>query len=99
MIPSVYIADGLQLVARYQFANADGNDGLRVQSRYERLAPELTDGGRGDQYQAGYLGLNYYLYGHKLKLMTGIEYASMQGEADGGDYEGWTWFTGVRMFF
>ena len=99
LIPSVYLFDGLQLVARYQFASADGNDGLRVQSRYERLAPTLTDGGRGDEYQAGYVGLNYYLYGHKLKLMTGVEYASMNGEADGGDYDGWTWFTGVRMFF
>lgn len=96
--PSVYVADSLQLVVRYQYASGD-NDGLRLQSRYERLASELTDGGRGDEYQAVYMGLNYYLYGHKLKLMGGVEYNTMSGGGDGGDYDGWTTLVGLRMFF
>lgn len=99
VIPSVYIADGVQLVARYQFANSSGHDGLRLQSRYERLASDLTDGGRGDQYQAIYLGVNYYLYGHKLKLMAGAEYHTMSGGGDGGDFDGITGLVGLRMFF
>ncbi len=99
LTPSYYISDGLQLVARYQYANGD-NDGLRLQSRYERLAPELTDGGRGENYHALYLGLNYYLYGHKLKLMTGAEYHHMDnGNDGGGEFDGWTGWAGVRMFF
>lgn len=98
VIPAVYIADRLQLVMRYQFASAD-NDGLRLQSRYERLAPDLTDGGRGDQYQAAYVGLNYYLYGHKLKLMAGTEYCDMSGGGDGGDFSGWTTLVGMRLSF
>ncbi|WP_009959906.1 porin [Verrucomicrobium spinosum] len=98
VIPSYFIADGLQLVARYQYASGD-NDGLRLQSRYERLASDLTDGGRGDEYQAVYLGLNYYLYGHKLKLMAGTEYHNMSGGGDGGDFDGWTTLVGLRMFF
>lgn len=99
LTPSYYISDGLQLVARYQYANGD-NDGLRLQSRYERLAPQLTDGGRGENYHAFYLGLNYYLYGHKLKLMTGAEYHNMDnGNDGGGEFDGWTGWAGVRMFF
>ncbi len=99
VIPSYYIAPSLQLVGRYQFANSSGQDGLRLQSRYERLASELTDGGRGDQYQAVYVGLNYYLYGHKLKLMAGAEYHTMAGGGDGGDFDGITGLIGLRMFF
>lgn len=103
LIPSVYLTDGLQLVGRYQYANGD-NDGLRLQSRYERLtAPPvgtLTDGGRGENYHAFYLGLNYYLYGHKLKLMAGAEYHTMDNGNDaGGKFDGITGIAGVRMFF
>jgi phosphate-selective porin OprO/OprP len=98
IIPAVFIADSLQLVFRYQYAHGD-NDGVRLQSRYERLAPELTDGGRGEEYQAAYVGLNYYLYGHKLKLMAGAEYHNMDGGGDGGDFDGWTGLVGLRMFF
>lgn len=99
IIPAVFLVeDRLQLVMRYQFASAD-NDGLRLQSRYERLAPDLTDGGRGDQYQAAYVGLNYYLYGHKLKFMAGTEYHDMSGGGDGGDFSGWTTLVGMRLSF
>ncbi len=98
VIPSFYILDGLQFVTRYQFGSGS-NDGLPLQSRYERLSPHVTDGGRGDQYQAVYLGLNYYLYGHKLKLMAGTEFWDMNGGGDGGDYSGWTTLVGLRMFF
>lgn len=103
LIPSYYLTDGLQLVARYQYAHGD-NDGLRLQSRYERLtAPPvgtLTDGGRGENYHAFYLGLNYYLYGHKLKLMAGAEYHTMDNGNDaGGKFDGITGLAGVRMFF
>ncbi len=107
LTPSYYITTGLQAVMRYQYANGD-NDGLRLQSRYERLAPAykpgtpdgLRDGGRGENYHALYLGLNYYLYGHKLKLMGGIEYHDMDnGNDTGGAFEGWTASAGMRVFF
>lgn len=102
-MPSVYLTGGLQLVGRYQYAHGD-NDGIRLQSRYERLtAPPvgtLTDGGRGENYHAFYLGLNYYLYGHKLKLMAGAEYHTMDNGNDaGGKFDGVTGVAGVRMFF
>ncbi|MCB1224734.1 MAG: hypothetical protein KDK99_02875 [Verrucomicrobiales bacterium] len=91
------IEDKLQAVLRYQFAHGD-NDGLRLQSRYERLAPTLIDGGRGTTYNAVYGGLNWLIYGHKLKLMTGVEYHHMEGGSD-GSFDDWTWSAAFRMFF
>ena len=97
LLPAYEISDKLQLVARYTYASSDG-DGLRAQKRYERKAT-LTDSGYGEDYQSYYLGLNYYINDHKLKLMTGIEYADMDGGSDGGDYSGWTLFSGLRLYF
>lgn len=98
IIPAYNITKQLQVVGRYQYAHGD-NDGLRVQTRYERLAPALTDGGRGENYHAAYLGLNYYIYGHKMKIMAGTEYHQMDGGGDGGDFDGFTTSVGFRMFF
>ena len=89
----------LQLVGRYTFSVGDGADSVIAQPRYERAAPELTGGGRGDQYQAGYVGLQYFIHGDKLKLLGGIEYAKLNGGGNGGDYDGWTALTGIRFSF
>ena len=89
----------LQLVGRYSFSTGDGPDAVIAQSRYERLAPELTGGGRGETYNAGYLGLQYFIYGDKLKLMAGAELASVDGGGNGGDFDGVTYLTGLRFSF
>ena len=104
IIPTYSVTERLQLVTRYQWVRSDHNNGVTLQNRYDRLAPELvSQSGKaiaGNEYQAAYLGLNYYIYGQKLKLMTGIEYAKMQDAAnDGGEYDGWTWTSGLRLFF
>lgn len=92
------ITEKLQLVCRYHYAGSS-DDGLRAQSRYEREV-DINDGGRGDEYHSIYLGLNYYLNEHKLKLMTGVEYANMNDkEGDGGDFDGFTWFAGLRLYY
>jgi len=89
-------ADPLQLALRYQYAYSSDENGLHLQRRYEE---EVTVG-EGNQYQALYAGLNYYLYGQKLKFMLGGEYARMKDDADdGGEYRGWTWFGAVRLYF
>lgn len=94
------IKDKLQLVARYSFSTGDGADSIQGQSRYERRAPELTGSGRGDQYNAIYGGIQYFIYGQKLKFLAGAEYASLDGGSDGdGDFDGWTFLTGVRLVF
>ena len=103
IIPSYYIAEGLQLVGRLQVASSSEPDDLRVPSRYERLAIKghdskgkvINDDEYGNTYTSVYAGLNYYLYGHKLKVMTGVEY-SMLG---GGAYDGYTLMSGLRMSF
>jgi phosphate-selective porin OprO/OprP len=96
IIPSYFIADGLQVVGRLQIATSEDGDGLQVPSRYERLAYGATgDDEKGNTYVSTYLGLNYYIYGHKLKLMNGIEYSDMGG----GDYDGYTLMSGLRFSF
>jgi phosphate-selective porin OprO and OprP len=92
VIPSYFIAEGLQLVGRLQLANGDGRDSIRVSSRYERL--ENSDS-RGNTYASAYLGLNYYMYGHKLKLMNGIE----RSHLGGGEFDGYTFMSGLRFNF
>jgi hypothetical protein len=88
--------DPLQLVVRYQFASSSRDNALTLQRRYEQEVAE----GAGNSYQALYSGLNYYLYGQRLKLMFGAEYARMVDDADdGGDYLGWTLYSAVRLYF
>ncbi len=92
IIPSYFIADGLQLVGRIQLASSSEPNGLSLQSRYE--AVPSTDR-TGDGYASAYAGINYYLYGHKLKIMNGIEYSHLGG----GDYDGYTFLSGIRFAF
>jgi len=87
--PGWFITDTTQLVARYQLAVSDDENGLRAQRRYERPAGMTT----GDRYQAAYLGLNRYIAGHRLKLMSGVEYSTLGGE------DCWTASVAVRLFW
>jgi len=95
IMPWFKITDKLQVVGRYTYIASDENNGVRF-SRYE----SVMTSGRGNEYNELYAGLNYYLYGHKLKVQTGLTYTWMNDEAnDGGQYEGWTWTTGLRVSF
>ena len=87
------LTDAVQLVGRYTYVDSDDLNGVRF-ARYES---ELVDG-RGDEYCEISLGMNYYLYGDKLKLQSGLQYASMNDRAgDAGAYSGWAWTTGFRI--
>jgi phosphate-selective porin OprO/OprP len=87
--PSYFINNELQLVARYQAALSDSAHGLQPQRRYEKEVGFAA----GELYQAGYLGLNYYIAKHRLKLMTGLEYAAMDSQ------EAWTASAMLRFYF
>jgi phosphate-selective porin OprO/OprP len=87
--PGWFLTDTTQLVARYQLSASDDERGLRAQKRYERAAGMTA----GDLYQAAYLGLNRYIVGHRLKLMSGVEYATLGGE------DCWTASVAVRLFW
>lgn len=87
--PTYFINHYWQVASRYQLALSDNAEGLRPQRRYEREV-DMPD---GDLYQAVYLGLDHYIAKHRLKLMTGLEYATMNGE------HAWTASTMFRFYF
>lgn len=89
IMPGYFLTDDMQLVARYQVAVSRDEKGLTGQRRYERAAGLPP----GDFYQAAYFGVNYYIAKHRLKLLTGIEYATLGGE------NVWTASTAIRFFF
>lgn len=92
-MPFVNITDKLQAVGRYTHLQSDDRNGVRLATYESRVVS-----GRGDQYNEGYLGANYYFYGHKLKLQTGLQWADMNDSAnDGGAYSGTSWTTGLRV--
>jgi phosphate-selective porin OprO and OprP len=93
IMPSYEITEKLQGVLRYTYVNSDGDNGIRL-GRYENRVTL----GNGDDYNEFYAGLNYYLYGHKLKLQAGVQYTIMEDAAnDGGAFEGWGVTTGLRI--
>jgi phosphate-selective porin OprO and OprP len=95
-MPSMYFNESrtFQGVFRYTYLDSEGNNGIRF-ARYEN---RLIGSARGDEYNEFYAGLNWYLYGHKLKFQTGVQYSMMEDEAnDGGEYDGWGVTTGVRV--
>jgi phosphate-selective porin OprO/OprP len=93
LMPSFKLTPALQAVARFTWVASRDPNGVRF-ARYENQVVS----GRGDAYGEVYLGLNWYLYGHKLKLQTGAQYADMRDRAgDGGAYSGWAWTSGLRI--
>ncbi len=97
LMPSYYLneAKTFQGVFRYTYIDSANNNGIRF-ARYENSI--VGSKARGDEYQEFYAGVNYYLYGHKLKFQTGVQYASMEDRpGDGGKYSGWGVTTGIRV--
>ena len=92
-MPFFNVTDKLQVVGRYTFIDSDDANGVRLTTYESRIVP-----GRGDQYQELYAGANYYFYGHRLKLQSGLQFADMKDRAgDGGVYSGVSWTTGLRV--
>ena len=92
--PYVNVTPKFQIVGRYTFIESDGRNGVRL-GTYEN---RIVTSGRGDEYSEAYLGANYYFYGHRLKLQTGLHFGEMTDVAnDGGAYSGTSWVTGLRV--
>ncbi len=92
--------DKLQLALRYHYASSSDDYGLKFSKRYEQKVAI----GEGDAYNAYYLGLNYYIYQQKLKLMTGVEYFDMANVTTGEgtateNVSGWNFISGIRLYF
>lgn len=92
-MPFVNITRRVQAVGRYTHIGADGPNAIRPGTYESRLAP-----GRGDEYNELYAGANYYVFGHRLKIQSGLQWADMDDAAgDGGEYHGVSWTTGLRV--
>jgi phosphate-selective porin OprO/OprP len=92
-MPFVNVTDKLQFVGRYTFIESDQPNGVLLATYESRVVR-----GRGDMYNELYGGANYYFYGHKLKLQSGVQFADMNDRAnDGGAYSGVSWTTGLRI--
>ena len=92
-MPFFNLTSRFQVVGRHTYLSSESANGVRL-ARYEN---RVTDG-RGDRYNEFYVGVNYYFYGHKLKLQSGLQFADMKDSAaDGGAYSGVAWTTGLRV--
>ncbi len=95
LMPFYNVSERTQLVARYTRVASDDDNGVRL-NRYESSAVS----GRGDEYDEYHLGVNLYFYGHRLKWQNGIQYTRMEDDADdGGEYDGWGWISGLRLYW
>ena len=93
LMPYFNATSKLQFVYRFTFVDSDGNNGVALPTYESRVVR-----GSGNEYNESYLGVNYYFYGHRLKLQSGVAFADMQDRAnDGGAYSGTSWVTGLRI--
>ncbi len=95
--------DRLKLVLRYQYEGSDNPKGIRLNSRYARLAEARdssvdVNSGRGDDHHSLYAGLNYYFCGENLKLISGIQHDDLSSEGK-TQFQGWTLGTSLRIWF
>jgi phosphate-selective porin OprO/OprP len=80
-------------VTRYTFVSSDDPRGVQLPTYENRIVSS-----RGDSFNEWYAGTNYYVYGHRLKLQSGVQYDDMDDAAAGVDtYAGWAWTTGLRV--
>jgi phosphate-selective porin OprO/OprP len=92
-MPFVNVTPKFQIVGRHTYLKSENPNGVML-ANYENRAVA----GRGDRYNEGYIGANYYFYGHKLKLQSGLQFGDMNDRAnDGGAYSGVSWTTGLRV--
>jgi hypothetical protein len=98
LMPSYYIIPkSLELILRYQLGLGSEDNAITTLNRQESTVGKFT----GDTYNAVYLGLNYYLYGQKLKLMLAEQFADLSGGGTGPTvgYTGATTLVGLRMYW
>jgi hypothetical protein len=100
VMPWFWIApEKLQAVFQYSFSGSDEASGIRANARYLAASQNIAsvNSGRGDGLHTVYLGLNHHFCGDNLKLMGGIEYASL--ETPGGNVRALTYSIAARVFF
>lgn len=100
VLPTYDLTDRLELVGRYAFQFSAEDEGIRTTSRYFRREARTgadVEGGRGDSHHSLYGGLNYYICGDNMKIMTGVEWETL--DTPDGDADGVTLWLAYRMYF
>jgi phosphate-selective porin OprO/OprP len=87
IMPFYDLNDTFQIATSYTHIESDGKD-ISV-TRYAKD----TATGKTESADEFYLGLNTYLYGHKLKWQNGFSYTM----TDDDEYEGLTFTSGIRI--
>jgi phosphate-selective porin OprO/OprP len=91
LMPYYNATDKLQFVTRYTTVQSENAGGIALPTYENRVVSR-----RGDGYNEWYLGANYYIYGHRLKVQTGVDYADLDNRT-APMYAGWGWTTGLRV--
>ncbi|MEM9479435.1 MAG: hypothetical protein AAGA58_07265 [Verrucomicrobiota bacterium] len=96
------IDEKLKFLFRYQYQASDRSEGIRLDTRYARIAEAngIADinGGRGDEHHSVYFGLNWYFDGENKKVVFGTKYDDISTNGD-TVYRGWTTGVGLRIHF
>ena len=92
LMPFYDITDRTQVVFRYTYLKSSSGDSIRL-SKYEK---DLF-GIKGNEASEMFLGVNHFLYGHKLKWQNGIQYTEMDRESGNQGYNGWGFTSGIRI--
>lgn len=96
IMPHYMLTQRLQIVGRYTWSGSNEDNGIRLLNRYDRRAvPEGFE--FGDRHQEIYAGLNYYFYGHRFKVMSGLSYTDF--ESVEGDTSVVTASAALRFYF
>lgn len=102
VVPSFYITGKLEAAFRYQYGHSTDQTGVPTSSSSSGLRRVArNDGvgtGSGDTNHTLYAGLNYYIEDDYVKIMTGVEYESIDG-APGLGIEGVTFWAAFRSYF
>lgn len=93
LMPFWSFNDTWQAVFRYALVHSADGAGAKL-GRY----PRKNSSSRYEDIHDFYLGINCFLYGHKLKWQSGLEYNyGLNEAASGTDYRGWGASTGIRI--
>ena len=95
LMPFYDLTEQWQVVFRYAAVASTDDPGVRLARYPSRIEPGLAETAHDF-----FLGLNWFLYDHKLKWQSGVEYNHATDiDGTGGDYNGWGLTTGIRAYW
>lgn len=98
-LPYYDLTQRLQLVGKYAFSSVAQLQRPMRQSSNFGEAGSLIPRPNLEDIHTTYVGLNYHICDHQLKVMGGYEYLSADLYRGGGDVDGGTWMLGVRTYW